>query len=259
MKNDTVGDGRVGPAASIAELMISASGRAARVAMVQAADLRNGDDLAALGRFNRAWDRSVAVQRPMRARSMVIIQIIGDEAFQVSLVEYHHVIQAFAPHRANEAFRIGVLPRRPRRSNDLFDAQSLDPTPELVAVNRVTITEQKPWRTIEGKRLDDLLGGPAGTGMGRDVEVQHPAAVGDKIRKQYSKRNVAVGTTKKSTAAVSVRWLARNVLHAGDGGLPRRSMYSATVDSAKSWPSSRNSACRRGARHTTDRRATCGG
>jgi hypothetical protein len=41
----------------------------------------------------------------------------------------------------------------------------------------------------------------------------------------------------------------------GNGGLPRRSMYLATVDSASSWPSKRNSACMRSAPHNGFSRA----
>ena len=60
--------------------------------------------------------------------------------------------------------------------------------------------------------------------------------------KQKSIRNVAVGTVKKSMAAVSAAWFFRNVRHVGDEGLPDQSMYFLTVDSATSWPSKASSA-----------------
>jgi hypothetical protein len=40
---------------------------------------------------------------------------------------------------------------------------------------------------------------------------------------------VAVGTTKKSTAAICATWLARKVRHDCDGGVDGRVMYFATV------------------------------
>ena len=56
------------------------------------------------------------------------------------------------------------------------------------------------------------------------------------MTKQYSNRNVAVGTTKKSQAAVPSMWLARSVLQVCEGGFRgRRGMYVATVDAATSW------------------------
>ncbi len=42
--------------------------------------------------------------------------------------------------------------------------------------------------------------------------------------------NVAVGTTKKSSGTKSLRWLSRNARHVDEGGLRRRGMYFATVD-----------------------------
>ena len=41
---------------------------------------------------------------------------------------------------------------------------------------------------------------------------------------------VAVGTTKKSVAAIWPTWFARNVRHVCDGGRRRLTMYFATVD-----------------------------
>ena len=44
---------------------------------------------------------------------------------------------------------------------------------EIRSVNAVTVTQQKTGGLIEGKRLDDLLGGPLGRGMFGGVEVDH--------------------------------------------------------------------------------------
>jgi hypothetical protein len=55
----------------------------ARLAMMQAAYLRNGSLRAVLGRLDVARHGRVAVQRQMRARMVVIIEVFGVDAFQV--------------------------------------------------------------------------------------------------------------------------------------------------------------------------------
>ncbi len=50
----------------------------------------------------------------------------------------------------------------------------------MLAVDPVAVTQQEPWRTVLRESLDDLLGGPFGSGVGRDVEVKHASlAVGE--------------------------------------------------------------------------------
>jgi hypothetical protein len=55
--------------------------------MMQAADLRNGDHLSDSGRHDRAWVRTIFVERKMRPGSMVVIDIRGQDAAQMALVE----------------------------------------------------------------------------------------------------------------------------------------------------------------------------
>ena len=52
----------------------------------------------------------------------------------------------------------------------------------------------------------------------------------------YSERKVAVGTTKKSSAAARGGWLARNVRHVCDGGVERRGIARDTVASLTTKP-----------------------
>ncbi len=49
--------------------------------------------------------------------------------------------------------------------------------PEELAVDRVTISKQESRRFVIRKRFDDLLGRPARTWVGTDVEVGDPAAI----------------------------------------------------------------------------------
>ena len=45
------------------------------VAMMQATDLREGDDLAGVRRMNQAWFRAVLLKRQVSSRSMVVVKI----------------------------------------------------------------------------------------------------------------------------------------------------------------------------------------
>ena len=55
-----------------------------------------------------------------------------------------------------------------------------------------------------------------------------------------------MGTTKKSIATMSVRWLSKNERHVWEGGLSRRGLYLKTVESLTSMPILASSARMRG-------------
>ena len=78
--------------------------------MMQPADLRNGDHLSDLGWHDRARVRTILVERNMRPGSMVVIDIRGQHAAQMALVDDHDVIQTFAANRTDDALYISVLP-----------------------------------------------------------------------------------------------------------------------------------------------------
>jgi hypothetical protein len=59
---------------------------------------------------------AILVQREMRAASVVIVKICRQHTAQVPLIEDDDVIETFAADRADDAFDIGVLPGRSRRS-----------------------------------------------------------------------------------------------------------------------------------------------
>jgi hypothetical protein len=53
-----------------------------------------------------------------------------------------------------------ALPGRPRSSNDLLDAHTLNPATESRTVRRVSISQQKPRCGVPGKGIGNLLGKP---------------------------------------------------------------------------------------------------
>ena len=62
--------------------------------MVQAADFGKLHDLARRGELDRPDIWSVLVEREMGARPVVVSEVAGQDAAEVSLVENEHVIQA---------------------------------------------------------------------------------------------------------------------------------------------------------------------
>jgi hypothetical protein len=128
----------------------------------------------------------------------------------------------------------GILPRGARGDEDLAHPQAFHPPREHVAVDGIPIAEQVRRRSLFGKALDQLVGGPGGGGVVSDVDMGEFSTVCRRIENPKSKRKVSVGTTKKSTATMSRICASRKARHGADGRGEGRRMYLATVSSATS-------------------------
>ena len=93
------------------------------------------------------------------------------------LAQHEEVIQARAAEGADDPFGEGVLPGCAGGGEDLTNSHALDSPRELLAVDRVSITEQEPGSRIVRECLDDLPGGPDSRGVVRDVDMEEVAAV----------------------------------------------------------------------------------
>jgi hypothetical protein len=82
--------------------------------VVQAADFGKLDDLSCDGKLDRPEVGRVLVQREVGTRLMVVGEVLGQDAAEVSPAQDEHVIQALAPDRADEPLREGILPRAVR-------------------------------------------------------------------------------------------------------------------------------------------------
>ena len=94
--------------------------------MVQAADLWEGDNVAGRGRLYRTRLGAILAEREMSSALVVVFKVSRQHTAEVLLIEDDDVIEAFAPDRADDAFDIGVLPRRSWRGDDLLDSHRLD-------------------------------------------------------------------------------------------------------------------------------------
>ena len=120
--------------------------RAAGVAVVESANLRQGYDIAELGWLDSAWRGRVLLESEMRARAVVVAEVAAKTTAEVSLVQDDHVVEEFAPDRADHTLGEGVLPRRSRSSENLINAHDSHPLLKLGAVDAVAIAQEVVWR-----------------------------------------------------------------------------------------------------------------
>ena len=80
------------------------------IAMMQTADLREGNNIACRGKLYATRPRAVLLEREMRSGVMMILKIARQYAAQVTLFEDDNLIQAFTADRTNETLGVGVLP-----------------------------------------------------------------------------------------------------------------------------------------------------
>ena len=81
------------------------------IAMMQPADLGEGNNIACRGKLHATRPWAVLVEREMRPGVMMILKIARQDAAQATLVADDNVIQAFAADRTDEPLDVGILPR----------------------------------------------------------------------------------------------------------------------------------------------------
>ena len=90
--------------------------------MMEPADLWKRHDLSDAVGLDRSSLGGVLVQRKMGAGSVIIIEVRNKDPSQMPFVQDDHVVQTFAPHAADQALYIRILPRASWRRDDLFHA-----------------------------------------------------------------------------------------------------------------------------------------
>lgn len=98
------------------------SGREPLVPMMEPADLWERHDLPVAAGLNRSPLGGILAKRKMRSGLVVILEVRNKDASQTPFIQDDPVVQAFAPHAADQAFHIRILPRASWRRDDLFHA-----------------------------------------------------------------------------------------------------------------------------------------
>jgi hypothetical protein len=178
------------------------SGCFSGVPMMQPAEDRDLSDRSILGRFDGSVNRTIFVERQMSPVVVVVGHELTKNAQQVAFVEDDDVVESVSSASADHSFAEGILPGRPRRAENLFDAHVFDAPSELAAIDAIAIADEILGRGLFGERFDDLLtalpsacsltrlnnsseleffnnglGGPLCRGRIRDVEVKDLSAV----------------------------------------------------------------------------------
>ena len=109
--------------------------------------------------------------------------------------ENDDVVQAIATYGADQPFTERILPRAPGRCHDFLDANRLNPFFTFFAINPVTIPQQIPRFAAAGKRLNELLTGPACGRVVCHVEMHDTRRSWARTTRTNRIRKVAVGTT----------------------------------------------------------------
>jgi len=71
---------------------------------------------------------------------MIIVKIGGQDSFQMMIIQYYHVVQAFSPDAANYAFHKSIVPRTSKCSEHLFDIHALDSSLESVSIDTISVS-----------------------------------------------------------------------------------------------------------------------
>ena len=92
---------------------------------------------------------------------MIIMEIAPEDSPQMRFPENDNVVAAIATYGTDQSFTVRILPRAPGRCHDFLDANRLNPFFTFFSINPVTIPQQIPRFAAAGKRLHELLTGPA--------------------------------------------------------------------------------------------------
>lgn len=99
---------------------------------------------------------------------------VGDDLSQMAFVNRDQEVEASAADRANQSFAEPVGFGRSNRGLQDAHAETLHLGIEARRKDRVAVVNQKRVRLIERQELAELLDGPLGCGMTRNVGVQNP-------------------------------------------------------------------------------------
>jgi len=105
-------EGRCCPCECVAAREIAAiiSGRAADVFVVQAADHGHGDDVPVVIGHDRAVVRGVLAQGQVGACGVIIGNVLGQNAMQMSFAEDDDVVETLPADGSDHAFAVRILP-----------------------------------------------------------------------------------------------------------------------------------------------------
>ena len=145
--------------------------------VMQAADLRNLNHLPEARLLDRPGLWRILLKRQVGAIFLIIKKISPEDSPQMRFPENDDVVQAIPTYGADQPFTESILPRAPGRCHDFLDANRLNPFFKFFTINPVTIPQQIQRFASVGKRLNELLAGPACGRVACHVEMHDTPAI----------------------------------------------------------------------------------
>jgi hypothetical protein len=147
-------------------------------------------------------ERSILVERKMRARGIVVGRVICQQMTKVSFPQHHGMVEALASDRSDQPFNMTVLPWRTWRDRPVANAHGSQPARDRGTIRRVTVSDEIAGRLIPWECLGDLLGDPLGGRICRYLVQTSRRRSRRRMTNPYRSLNPIVGTTNRSTAAM---------------------------------------------------------
>src|ERR1700738_3372548 len=96
----------------------------------------------------------------MSARAVVIAHVQQQHVAQMAYAKYHDMMSAFPADRADQPFRVGVLPGRARRRGTISNADRPNPADKDLAISSIAIPDQIARSLLPAASLSELIGDP---------------------------------------------------------------------------------------------------
>ena len=114
----------------------------------------------------------------MRARVVIIVEVISQGSVQVIFTDDDQMIETLSANRANYEFGVWILERRMWRGDHFLNLHPIHPASKLFSIDRISISQEIARRGIIRKGFDDLLSGPLGCRIRCHIEMNDlPAPV----------------------------------------------------------------------------------
>jgi hypothetical protein len=114
-------------------------------------------------------ERSVLVQRKMRADAIVVGRVIGQQIAKVAFSQHHDMVEALASDRSNQPCNVTVLPRRAGRDRPISNTHASQPARDRSAMGGVAVTDEITRSLIPRECVGDLSGDPLGGRICGDI------------------------------------------------------------------------------------------
>jgi hypothetical protein len=107
-------------------------------------------------------ERSILVERKMRADTIVVGQVIGQQITKVPFSQHDDMVETFASDRPDQPFNMTVLPRRAWRDRPISNTHHAEPALDRQTIGGVAVTDEVARCLIPWERFGDLPGDPLG-------------------------------------------------------------------------------------------------